>query len=212
VTASIDLYVIVERSVLPSDEAWLDALSMLSALDVPGLAVQVRARQEPPQRFEALAAAAREATRDAAVPVLLNGDTATALGFGFDGVHWPEAVIPDAPETSPALRGASVHSPEACVRAEQAGASFALAGAVFDAGSKPAPGRGLEALAAIANATRLPVLAVGGVTPERVSACLQSGATGVAVVTHVLHSPDMAAAVRDLREALDTAAVPKGAR
>jgi thiamine-phosphate diphosphorylase len=137
--------------------------------------------------------------------VLLNGLTETALQLGYAGVHWPEVLIPERDEQPGLLRGASVHSVEAVAKAETAGADFMVAGTVFDAGSKPAPGAGLEALRRMAESTQLPMLAIGGVTPERVAACIAAGAAGVAVVSSVLRAPDMAAAVLALRNAVDGA-------
>lgn len=204
---AIDLYVFVERSIFDSDAAWLDALSTLSQLKTDGLAIQVRTRGEAPERAGQLAREARIATQGALIPVLLNGATQQAIDLGYEGVHWPESLIPERPEDVPFLRGASVHSPEAAALGEAAGADFLVAGTVFDAGSKPAPGAGLEALGSITRSTRLPVLAIGGVTPQRVASCIAAGAAGVAVVTSVLRAPDMASAVRDLREALDEARV-----
>jgi thiamine-phosphate diphosphorylase len=173
---------------------------------VPGLALQVRTKTEPPERAVALAREARAVTADARVPVLLNGTTAEAMELGYRGVHWPESLIPDASEKAAILKAASVHSPEAASRAEAAGADFVVAGTIFDAGSKPVAGEGLGKLRRIAEATRLPVLAIGGVRPDRVASCIEAGAAGVAVVTSVLRAPDMAAAVRELRQALDEAA------
>jgi thiamine-phosphate diphosphorylase len=98
-----------------------------------------------------------------------------------------------------------VHSPAAALRAEAAGADFVVAGTIFDAGSKHVPGTGLDHLHAIANATSLPVLAIGGVTPGRVASCIEAEASGVAVVSAVLRATDIAAAIRDLRQALDAA-------
>jgi thiamine monophosphate synthase len=245
VTPAIDLYVFAERNVFDSDARWLDALAELAAMDVPGLALQVRTKTEPPGRALALAREARTVTQDARIPVLLNGSTAEALALGYRGVHWPESLIPAvredpeaftrtgsayesetpspplpagrggrgvrtapprAPEDAAFLSAASVHSPEAAVRAEAAGADFVVVGTIFDAGSKPVPGEGLAKLRRIAEATSLPVLAIGGLRPDRVAACIEAGAAGIAVVTSVLRAPDIAAAVRDLREALDVAA------
>jgi len=205
VKAALDLYVFVERNVFESDAAWLNALAALTELDVPGLAVQVRTKSEPPSRALDLAREARSVTLDATMPVLLNGSSAEATDLGYIGVHWPEAMIPVSPEMRVLLRGASVHSVEACKRAAAAGAAFVVAGTIFDAGSKPVAGEGIEKLRSIVGSTALPVLAIGGVTPERVAACIEAGAVGVAVVTSVLRAPDMAAAVRELREALDEA-------
>jgi thiamine-phosphate diphosphorylase len=204
---TVDLYVFVERSIFESDADWLSALTTLAGIDVDGLAVQVRMHGESPDRTEALARQAREATRGAAVPVLLNGTSEQVSRYGYEGVHWPEALIPQREESGSLLRGASVHSPQAAARAEQAGADFLVAGTVFDAGSKPVTGSGLGHLARITASTDLPVLGIGGVTSQRVASCIEAGAAGVAVVTAVLRSPSMTAAVRDLREALDAAKV-----
>lgn len=199
----VDLYVIAERSMLDSDAAWLEALSQLAALDVEGLGIQVRAKSEPPLRAEALAREAREATRGSRAPVLLNGTSETARTLGYDGVHWPEASIPGSREAGLLLRGASVHSAAACRAAEAAAADLLVAGAIFDAGSKSATGSGLDALRTMARATHLPVLAIGGIRPDRVAECIAAGASGVAVVSAVLRAADMEAAIRELRDALD---------
>lgn len=204
-SVAIDLYVVVERALFAADAAWLGALSALAALDVAGLAVQVRTREEGPLRRAVLARAAREATAGSAAPVLLNGDAAVATRLAYAGAHWPEFAIPRARHRGRGLRGASVHAPGACIRAARAGADFVVAGPVFDAGSKPVPGQGLVALRAIAQAAPLPVLAIGGITPPRVEACLAAGASGIAVVSYVLRARSIAAAVGTLRDALDAA-------
>jgi thiamine monophosphate synthase len=56
-------------------------------------------------------------------------------------------------------------------------------GHVWETASHPGqPPRGRELLAAVAAAVGIPVLAIGGVTPERVAAVRQEGAHGVAVI------------------------------
>jgi thiamine-phosphate pyrophosphorylase len=179
------LYVIADRDVFDSHEEWLDFLARLAPM---GIDLQVRAKRNTPK--ERAAAVAR--VRDAGGRPLLNGATREALELGADGVHWPEALIPERRERdADRLRiGASVHSLAAVRRAVDAGAEFLVFGPVFDPGSKPGQGVGLEALAQIARATSRPVLAVGGVTPDRVAACRASGALGVAVVSGVLRAPD----------------------
>jgi thiamine-phosphate diphosphorylase len=202
----------------------LRAIEVVCAVEDAGLALQVRAKDEPAERARELAVRAREATRGSSVPVFLNGSSEEARELEYDGVHWPEALTPHPNPRPPSASsgrsaggvggperiGASVHSPEAAVRAERAGADFLVAGTIFDAGSKEAPGAGLEHLWAIVGATSLPVLAIGGVTAERVASCIEAGASGVAVVSAVLRAPDIAVAVRELREALDVARAKAG--
>ena len=57
---------------------------------------------------------------------------------------------------------------------------------------------GLEGLAAVARATSLPVVGIGGVSASNATEVLDSGAAGVAVVSAVGAAEDMDAAVREL--------------
>ena len=49
----------------------------------------------------------------------------------------------------------------------------------------------------------VPLVAIGGLTPERARAALAAGADSAAVVTDVLLSPDPEARVREWRSAVD---------
>jgi thiamine-phosphate pyrophosphorylase len=74
---------------------------------------------------------------------------------------------------------------------------------VFPTTSKPDhPGIGLAALERFCRASRVPVLALGGVTPERVVACRRAGAHGVAVLSGIMAAPAPAAAARAYLRAL----------
>lgn len=82
--------------------------------------------------------------------------------------------------------------------------SYAHLAPVFDPRSKPKtrPALGLAALRAVAQCG-LPVLAQGGIDPERAAACAAAGAAGVAVSGYVLSAEDPGRAAAALREALD---------
>jgi thiamine biosynthesis protein ThiS len=102
------------------------------------------------------------------------------------GVHLPEAgpSVTDARALlgTDALIGRSVHSSEAA--ASSSGASYLVAGHVFETESKQ--GRaplGLDGFAAIVRSSPAPVLAIGGITPDRVAALMERGASGVAVMS-----------------------------
>ncbi|HEX6737360.1 MAG TPA: thiamine phosphate synthase [Vicinamibacteria bacterium] len=189
------VYVIADRGAVRSHEEWLDAIAELAA---SGAALQIRGKEAS---LEERAAAVRAALAGGGQP-FLNGASDEARAAGAWGVHWPEAQLPDGPERRGLYAaGASVHSLLAAQRAAAAGADFVVFGPVFDPGSKPGRGVGLEALARVAAGSPLPVLAVGGVTPERVGACRAAGAAGVAVVSGILAARDRAAAVDSYRAA-----------
>jgi thiamine-phosphate pyrophosphorylase len=103
--------------------------------------------------------------------------------------------------------GASVHSLEEAIEAETEGADWLIFGPVYDTPSKRAYGspQGLTALARVAKTVTIPVIAIGGITPERVREVREAGAQGVAVISAVLSAPSPGDAVRRFLDALDHA-------
>lgn len=181
----------------------------LAALAVAGgvHAVQLREPDLSPQELVATALLlARGVGLD--VPVLINGSFAVAARFGF-GIHLPEAgpAVAEARRVvgEGALVGRSVHSAVAARGA--GGADYLLVGNVFPTDSKPAhPHLGLDGLNQIANATPIPVLAIGGVGETNAAEVLAAGAHGIAVVAAIAGSSDPTGAARRLRAIVD--AVP----
>ena len=81
------------------------------------------------------------------------------------------------------LVGRSVHSLAAAREAEGDGADFVIFGPVWESPSHPgSPPAGIAALERIARAVKIPVLAIGGVTRERIPECHAAGAAGYAAI------------------------------
>ena len=154
------------------------------------------------RRAETLVAAARKR----GVKLLVNDRADVACAAGADGVHLPEAglSVADARAIVGAGRlvGRSVHGRDAI--AASAGVDFLLFGPVFDTASKRRFGapQGLARLEEACAASVVPVLAIGGITPERIADVLACGAAGVAVQGAVLRASDPKVVVADLVRAL----------
>jgi thiamine-phosphate pyrophosphorylase len=120
------------------------------------------------------------------VPVVVSSRCDIALAAGAAGVNLPESDIPVEAARSlmgERLVGRSVHSLDGAMRAEGEGADFVIFGPVWASASHPdSPPVGIEALAEVAHALEIPVLAIGGVTQERVAACREAGAAGYAAI------------------------------
>jgi thiamine monophosphate synthase len=193
------LVLVAARAAFSTDADWLAALARCATAfgraEVPGTAVQVRIEDAALATNER-ATAALACVRDAAphVPVLLNAPSLDFAGLGFDGVHWRESAIPSNAPASSCFAMASVHSIAALHRAEAAGAHAVLYGPIWSPTWKPAQPVGLEALADITRAARVPVLAIGGITPARVAECLAAGAHGIAIASGLFTAADPAAA------------------
>jgi thiamine-phosphate pyrophosphorylase len=209
------LYLVSDRRITRSgiDEtagAEIDAL--VTAVDTAcraGVrAIQIREKDLDAKTLYALTRRVRAVTDECRARLFVNDRVDVALAVGADGVHCPEQGFPvvDAKRLlEPAGQvGVSTHSLERARLAEVEGADFITFGPVFATASKKAYGapQGLEALGAVAQAVDIPVFAIGGITPERVSACLDHGATGVALISSILAAGNVARAVGDFAKAL----------
>lgn len=109
-----------------------------------------------------------------------------ALACDAAGVNLPERDIPVREARrllGERLIGRSVHSLETAVAAEEDGADYVIYGPVWQSKSHPeVEPVGVDALAAVARALRIPVLAIGGVTQERIAECQRAGAVGYAAI------------------------------
>jgi thiamine-phosphate pyrophosphorylase len=119
--------------------------------------------------------------------VTLHGDVASAEAVRADGVHVPFGRAPGAVKAilgKSALVGVSVHSWDEAERAQEDGADYVTVSPIFETASKPGygPALGLEILGEFCAALRVPVVALGGVTPATARSCIESGASGVAVM------------------------------
>jgi thiamine-phosphate diphosphorylase len=199
------LIVVADLGYAGTEVRLLDALEALAPVATdPRVAVQLRAKTLDEGHLEALAQMVR--TRLPRSVLILNGPADLAARLDYEGVHWPEATLPDHLPPEPRWQSSAVHDVDALRRAERAGVDAAVFGSVFVPGSKAGTAAGTEALRAVCEAARIPVIAIGGVTPQRVARCLEAGAAGVAVVSGVLGARDPARAVVDYLAAFEQGA------
>ena len=181
------LCLVTDRGLLP-DGSLADAV--IEAVAGGVTMVQVREKDLPGGPLLDLA---RELTERIAGRALLivNERVDVALAVEADGVHLGEQALAvgDARRLAgpDLLIGRSVHAVEAATKAEEDGADYLIAGAIFPTRSHPGREPGGPALVRrIAGAVRIPVLGIGGVTPRNVAGVMDAGAAGVAVISSIL--------------------------
>jgi 8-oxo-dGTP diphosphatase len=113
------------------------------------------------------------------------------------GLHWTEARLGAAQEPPARPFGVSCHSPASLQRAAQLQARYAFLSPLFATATHPdAEALGGERFAEWVAPAALPVIALGGLRPERVAAARQAGAQGIAVLSGILEAADPAQATR----------------
>lgn len=164
--------------------------------------IQIREKHLEAGALFALAEAAMQVLREmqSQTKLLINARADVAVAAGAHGVHLtghhdeltPQQVrslFAQARLPSPVV-SVSCHTPTDIARARHHGANYILFGPVFEKrvhGELITAGVGLEALAlACAIAESVPVLALGGVTPENAGLCVSAGAAGIAGIRSFL--------------------------
>jgi thiamine-phosphate pyrophosphorylase len=184
----------------------LDVVRAAVAAGAP--VVQVRAKGCTDRELHDFARSVAVLCRAAGVTCLVDDRVDVALAVGADGTHLGEHDLPLAAARWIAgpdhLLGGTARDPERARRLVADGADYLGVGPAYPTETKaglPAA-LGPAGVAAVAAAVDVPVIAIGGVTAERVPGLLQAGAHGVAVVGAVTGAADPGAATRDLLRAL----------
>ncbi len=165
------------------------------------VAVLLRAKRAPPERVLQLALELKRVTDDAGALLLVHTHVDVALAVGAFGVHVADGV--PTPDAGGLLLGASRHRGASLAGDEVAGLDYVMLAPVFGANSKPDDTRaplGLETFARACADSSLPVVALGGVDGTNARACMDAGASGVAVVAAVMSAADPRAALLTLRD------------
>ena len=166
------------------------------------------AARGPGKGFEERASGPVSREHPARATVLVNDRLDVALAAGAQGVHlgvhsMPVQVVRRiAPR--PFVLGVSCHSLSEAMAAESGGADYLVVGPVFETPSKLryGPPLGLETLKEIIAQITIPVLALGGITVERVRPCLEAGASGIAGIRIFQDCDSVQERVRELRALL----------
>ncbi|TME02386.1 MAG: thiamine phosphate synthase [Chloroflexi bacterium] len=120
------------------------------------------------------------------VPVVISSRCDLVIACGAAGVNLPERDISTHDARTligERLVGRSVHSLEGARAAEAEGADYVIFGPVWPSAThQGGDAVGVEALARVARGVRIPVLAIGGVTEDRIEECQLAGAAGYAAI------------------------------
>lgn len=175
--------------------------------------VQVRGKSMPAADLERLVALWRDAVSGSPTLVVVNDRLDVALATGAHGVHVGRNDLPVDEVRRLAPRGfvigVSTHDQREVALSQDSGATYAGLGAFYGSRTKPEAvllERGRPGLGEAIREAAIPILAIGGITVERVQDVFASApVSGVAVSHAIQGAADPAAATQELRAEVDRA-------
>jgi thiamine-phosphate pyrophosphorylase len=157
--------------------------------------------------FYETARALRKLTRRTNTPFIVNDRVDIALAVDADGVHIGQADLPAEAirrvTSGEKVLGVSAMSVDEAVEAERNGADYIGLGPIYEARTtKSDAGEplGLDLIQAVRKRCTIPIVVIGGIGLQNVAKVLAAGADGVAVISAVVSAPDIAKAVRELKD------------
>ena len=152
-----------------------------------------------------IARMARRICDEVGAALIVNDRVDIALAVRADGVHLGQTDLPIADARRIAgdrlLIGLSTHDLDQVRAACAAGADYVGFGPVFatKTKAKPDPVQGIEALRdACSLAGQIPIVAIGGCSPETAQALYQAGAKAVCAIGAINEAPDVGRAARSM--------------
>jgi len=189
------LHAVTDDAILADADVGIRAAAI--AASGPAAALHVRGRKSTGAFLAKCATRFVSLAHPAEAAVIINGRPDLARAVGAQGVQLGAGDL-TAADARRVLGGGwvgrSVHSLGEAREAIAEGADYLLLGAVFETATHPGqPGLGLDVVSAVV-ALGVPVIAIGGITPEHVPSVKDAGAWGVAAVRALWHVPDSYAA------------------
>ena len=162
--------------------------------------VMLREKDLPEAELESLAGRLALTAKREQAGLIVNSSLRAAETSAAQGLQLPFPLFLEL-KNSPRLKffevGVSIHSLEEALAAQAAGAHRLVAGNIFETTCKPGlKARGIEFLSLLTGHIKIPIWAVGGLTPDHAALVRKHGASGLCVMSSLMtgHDPEREAA------------------
>jgi thiamine-phosphate diphosphorylase len=142
-----------------------------------------------PEKYEQLASECLKICSLYNVRLVINSHIDVAQKLKITNINLPMKIFLKHSDKLSAFEciGVSVHSVEEAKYAECKGASFLIAGHIFQTDCKKGvPPRGLDFLKHVCEAVNIPVFAIGGITQLNTIDVLNAGAAGICIMSQLM--------------------------
>ncbi|MEE0930627.1 MAG: thiamine phosphate synthase [Acutalibacteraceae bacterium] len=167
--------------------------------------IQLREKHCTSQEFYNLALSVKKITDYYQIPLIINDRIDIAVAVDASGVHLGQKDLPSDIARKilgeEKIIGVSANSLQVAVKAELDGADYIGVGALFTTSTKTdTKPVSVEQLKEICYAVKIPVIAIGGINHDNIHLLKETGISGVAVISAVIGSEDIASAAKSLKQ------------
>ncbi|MBU1939287.1 thiamine phosphate synthase [Candidatus Micrarchaeota archaeon] len=196
-----DFYFITDSKLSRQD----NVADVRSALSAGAKIIQYRVKGTLGKKVLAEAQEIKQLCDETNAMLIINDSIELCLAVNASGVHLGQDDLPLAVARKllpDKVIGITVHNIPEAETAEKEGADYLGVSPIFSTSTKDDAGTpcGIALLQELKQVTSLPLVAIGGITPENIGEVLESGAYSVAAISATVATNNVESAVRQFRE------------
>lgn len=200
----LTLYLVTDGSGL-EDKSFLKAVE--EALKNGVTFLQLREKSKSGLEFYNLAKAVKQIADKYNVPLIINDRIDIAMAIDADGVHLGQSDIPVSVARKmlgdDKIIGATTKTTLQAIKAEKDGANYLGVGAIYPTTTKVVTViTDVSTLDDICASVKIPVIAIGGLNKDNINVLENSPISGIAVVSAIMKSEDIAASTGELKKSI----------
>lgn len=157
-------------------------------------AIVLREKDLSPLQYGELAKSVLQICKKYNTRCIFHTFTGVSAELGVNAIHLPLPILKSLSRNERGAfleLGASCHSVEDAVLAENLGCTYITAGHIFETDCKKGvPARGIEFLREVCSSVKIPVYAIGGIDKNNYMYAINAGANGVCVMSGAMTCPD----------------------
>ena len=181
-----DILCVTNRALCHTD--FLVQIEKIAACQPAGIILREKDLSEA--EYTVLAKQVMDICKKYHVPCMLHSFADVAISLHADAIHLPLPVLRTlSAEQKAKFRtiGASCHSVEDAIEAQNLGCTYITAGHVFVTDCKKGlPPRGLDFLKSVCESVCIPVYAIGGIDSENITSVREVGASGACMMSGLM--------------------------
>lgn len=186
-----DILCVTKRSLCKED--FLVRIEKIAKTEAAGIIL--REKDLSKEEYQALAEKVLVICQRQKMQCILHTYTNVARKLACNAIHLPMPILRTLPEKERdafQILGASCHSLEEAVEAENLGCTYITVGHIYETNCKKGlPGRGIEFLKKICETVSVPVYAIGGISAENIMEVRNAGAAGGCIMSGMMQCEDV---------------------